>query len=38
VIEVRQSNVNYRAAPVAAANLAVVELPPDGRECLKSFA
>jgi hypothetical protein len=32
------SNVNYRAAQVAAANLAVVKLSPDGRECFKSFA
>src|SRR5262249_50824946 len=32
------SNVNYRARQVAAANLAVVKLPPDGRVCFKSFA
>jgi hypothetical protein len=32
------SNVNYRAGQVAAANLAVVKLPPDGRICFKSFA
>jgi hypothetical protein len=32
------SNVNYRAAQVAAANLAVVKLAPDGRECFRSFA
>ena len=32
------SNVNYRALQVAAANLAVVKLPGDGRVCLSSFA
>ncbi len=32
------SNVNYRAGQVAAANLAVVKLPADGRVCFKSFA
>ena len=32
------SNVNYRAQQVAAANLAVVKLPADGRICFKSFA
>jgi hypothetical protein len=32
------SNVNYRAAQVAAANLAVVKLPAAGRVCFKSFA
>jgi hypothetical protein len=32
------SNVNYRAGQVAAANLAVVKLPADGRICFKSFA
>jgi glucose/arabinose dehydrogenase len=32
------SNVNYRAGQVAAANLAVVKLPPDGRVCFLSFA
>jgi glucose/arabinose dehydrogenase len=32
------SNVNYRAGQVAAANLAVVKLAPDGRECFESFA
>ncbi len=32
------SNVNYRAGQVAAANLAVVKLPPDGRVCFRSFA
>ena len=32
------SNVNYRAGQVAAANLAVVKLPPDGRVCFTSFA
>jgi hypothetical protein len=31
------SNVNYRAHQVAAANLAVVKLPADGRICFKSF-
>jgi hypothetical protein len=32
------SNVNYRAGQEAAANLAVVKLPADGRVCFKSFA
>jgi hypothetical protein len=32
------SNVNYRANQEAAANLAVVKLPADGRVCFKSFA
>jgi hypothetical protein len=32
------SNVNYRAGQVAAANLAVVKLPPDGRVCFTTFA
>jgi Glucose / Sorbosone dehydrogenase/PKD domain len=32
------SNVNYRANQEAAANLAVVKLPADGRICFKSFA
>jgi Glucose / Sorbosone dehydrogenase/PKD domain len=32
------SNVNYRAGQVAAANLAVVKIPADGRVCFKSFA
>jgi hypothetical protein len=32
------SNVNYRAGQVAAANLAVVKLPADGRICFLSFA
>ncbi len=32
------SNVNYRGGQVAAANLAVVKLPPDGRVCFTSFA
>jgi hypothetical protein len=32
------SNVNYRAGQVAAANLAAVKLPADGRICFKSFA
>jgi hypothetical protein len=32
------SNVNYRAHQVAAANLAVVKLPADGRVCFSSFA
>jgi hypothetical protein len=32
------SNVNYRAGQVAAANLAVVKLAPDGRVCFTSFA
>ena len=32
------SSVNYRAGQVAAANLAVVKLPPDGRVCFRSFA
>ena len=32
------SNVNYRAEQVAAANLAVVKLPADGRICFRSFA
>jgi hypothetical protein len=32
------SNVNYRAHQVAAANLAVVKLPQDGRVCFASFA
>jgi hypothetical protein len=32
------SNVNYRAGQVAAANLAVVKLPPDGQVCASSFA
>ncbi len=32
------SNVNYRAGQVAAANLAVVKLPPDGRICFRSFS
>jgi glucose/arabinose dehydrogenase len=32
------SNVNYRAGQVAAANLAVVKLPADGRVCFRSFA
>jgi hypothetical protein len=32
------SNVNYRAHQVAAANLAVVKLPPDGRVCFSSYA
>ena len=32
------SNVNYRAGQEAAANLAVVRLPADGRVCFKSFA
>jgi hypothetical protein len=32
------SNVNYRAGQVAAANLAVVKLPADGRVCFSSFA
>ncbi len=32
------SNVNYRANQVAAANLAVVKLPADGRVCFSSFA
>jgi len=31
------SNVNYRAGQVAAANLAVVKLPGDGRVCFKSY-
>jgi hypothetical protein len=31
------SNVNYRAGQVAAANLAVVEVPADGRVCLSSY-
>ncbi|HEY1278102.1 MAG TPA: choice-of-anchor D domain-containing protein, partial [Acidimicrobiales bacterium] len=31
------SNVNYRDGQVAAANLAVVEVPADGRVCLSSF-
>jgi hypothetical protein len=30
--------VNYRAGEVAAANLAVVKLAPDGRVCFTSFA
>jgi hypothetical protein len=32
------SNVNYLAHQVAAANLAVVKLPADGRVCFSSFA
>jgi hypothetical protein len=32
------SNVNYEPHQVAAANLAVVKLPPDGRVCFSSFA
>jgi glucose/arabinose dehydrogenase/PKD repeat protein len=32
------SNVNYQGHQVAAANLAVVKLPPDGRVCFSSFA
>ena len=32
------SNVNYRAGQEAAANLAVVKLPADGRVCFRSFA
>jgi hypothetical protein len=32
------SNVNYRIHQVAAANLAAVKLPPDGRVCFSSFA
>jgi len=32
------SNVNYRAGQVAAANLAVVKLPADGRLCFTTFA
>jgi hypothetical protein len=32
------SNVNYRAHQVAAANLAVVKLPADGRVCFSSYA
>jgi glucose/arabinose dehydrogenase len=32
------SDVNYRAGQVAAANLAVVKLAPDGRLCFTSFA
>jgi hypothetical protein len=32
------SNVNYRANQEAAANLAVVKLPADGRVCFRSFA
>jgi len=32
------SNVNYRAGQVAAANLAVVKLPVDGRVCFLSYA
>ncbi len=32
------SNVNYRAGQVAAANLAVVKLPADGRVCFRSFS
>jgi glucose/arabinose dehydrogenase len=32
------SNVNYRALQVAAANLAVVKLPVDGRICFRSFS
>ena len=32
------SNVNYRAEQVAAANLAVVKLPADGRICFRSFS
>ncbi len=31
------SNVNYRTHQVAAANLAVVKVPPDGRICFSSF-
>jgi hypothetical protein len=30
--------VNYRAGQVAAANLAVVKVPADGRVCLSSYA
>jgi glucose/arabinose dehydrogenase len=32
------SDVNYRANQEAAANLAVVKLPADGRVCFRSFA
>jgi chitodextrinase len=32
------SNVNYWTHQVAAANLAVVKLPPDGRVCFSSYA
>ena len=32
------SNVNYRAGQVAAANLAAVMVPADGRVCLSSYA
>jgi hypothetical protein len=32
------SNVNYQAHQVAAANLAVVKLPADGRVCFSSYA
>jgi hypothetical protein len=32
------SNVNYRIHQVAAANLAVVQLPASGQVCFKSFA